>query len=118
VHYLQTPADAGRGQGLVAVVSLGNLNSPDEVHVLEVQLDGHRLDLHVRIRSFGGALAANVQQFALVVIDLGVLPPGGYHVELKVEHHVFTEYDHPETARFDRTSSHHLKMEIKPDAHV
>ncbi len=114
-HYLGASGGAPRGRDLVAVVSLGTIDSPDQVQIHEVRLDGDRLFLHVHIRDFQGRLAANVQRLALVIVDLGDLSPGFYSVELQVDRSAFIEHEHPETAIFEGSSNHQLHFEVAGD---
>lgn len=113
--YLKAAAAPPPGRDLVAVVSLGIIDSPDEVEVHEARLEDRRLFLLVHVRDFEGRLAANVLRLALAIIDLGDLSPGRYEATVQVDRYPFTEYEHPETATFDASSSHRLQFEVAED---
>jgi hypothetical protein len=111
-HYLSDPADRLPGRDLVAVVSLGSLDSPDQLEVEEVRLDGQLLILRLRVRRFEGRLAANVRRLGLVIVELGDVAPGRYQAEVSVDHYVFSQYERPASATFDRSTSHELQFEV------
>src|SRR5690349_4639395 len=66
--YLATPAGSVGGRDLVAVLSLGTIGSADRIDVEEARLDGQRLSVRLRRVQFGGAVAANVLDLALVLV--------------------------------------------------
>ena len=112
--YLTMSSNPAGGRDLVAVLSLGTIGSADRLDVEEARLDGRRLVLRLRRVQFGGAVAANVLDLALAMVELGDLAPGRYEADIAVERYVYTRYEQPESAVFDRGQTERLAFEVAP----
>lgn len=112
-HYLDRPAaQAAPGCALVAVITLGLVNAPDEAQLLDARLIGRRLQVQLALRVFEGRLAANAQRLACAVVELGRPAPGHYDGEIRIDRAVFTDYGHPERARPGPSSRYPVVFEV------
>ncbi len=112
IRYLEAAARSPTGRDLMAVVSLGTIDSPDEFLVQEAWLDDDRVFLHMHLRDFQGRLAANVLRLALVVVDLGDLAPGRYHAEVLIDRSVVTGDGPTGVSNVEHSSSRRIDFEI------
>jgi hypothetical protein len=92
------------GQPLISIVSVGLLNSPDQVTASGGSSGLQRFEMNVEVRAFTGPLAANDPTIALISMKLGSLEPGSYELAVHCTRLRFREINHPERATSPMTS--------------
>ena len=86
------------GKTLVAIVRSGPLSTPDQIQVTSANQEGKTFRICLEVRTYTGALLANVVTIGLAQVELGSLPPGSYTIEVSETHMEFSEMEQPEQA--------------------
>lgn len=107
----EAPARCPAGQRAVAIVSTGELNTPDEVGANGRRRDRDSFELDLQIRRFSGSIRANDPWIALVRLELGMLDAGSYRLTVKQTVLRFADRSHPEDATDPTTTEHYFSFE-------
>lgn len=83
------------GRPLVALVALGEVNSPDVVDPVSIARRDRRFAVDVVVLRFEGILGGNVRAWAILEVSLGALATGRYEVDVVQRPFTFTELDRP-----------------------
>ena len=97
-RYHNRAAKPVSGTPLVVIVRLPDANSPDVIAVKSAQREGTKITVAIEARNYDGPLSANVVTTPFVEIELGVLSPATYTIEIGEQILHFTKYDAPQTA--------------------
>ena len=109
-RFKEAPTSCRSQEGIVAIVSTGVLNTPDQVSVTGRRRDGNSFEMSLEIRRFEGPLAANDPWLALVRMELGSLEPGAYQLVVQETVLRFTELHYPERATNPTTSEQRMSF--------
>ena len=105
------PASCRARERVVAIVSKGVLNTPDQVSATGRRRDGNRFEMNLEIRRFEGSMRANDPWIALVRMELGFLEPGTYQLVVQEMVLRFMDLHHPEQAIDPTTSEYRISFD-------
>lgn len=109
-RFREAPASCRPREVVVAIVSTGLLNTPDQVSATGCRRDDNSFELNLEVRRFEGPLAANDPWFALVRMGLGSLEPGAYQLTVQETVLRFMDLHHPERAINPTTSEQRMSF--------
>lgn len=104
------PASCRARERLVAIVSTGVLNTPDQVSATGHRRDGNCFEISLEIRRFEGAIDGNDPWIALIRMELGSLAPGAYQLVVQETVFRFTDLRHPERTTNLATSERRMNF--------
>jgi hypothetical protein len=105
------PASCRARERVVAIVSTGVLNTPDQVSATGRRRDGNSFEMNLEIRRFEGSLRANDPWIALVRMELGFLEPGTYQLVVQETMLRFMDLHHPERVTDPTTSEQRMSFD-------
>jgi hypothetical protein len=114
-RYQQYPKSAqtfASDESLVAIVKSEPLATPDLIEVTHARRAGHTFLISIESRHYDGDLAANVETFALIQVELGKLPPGAYEVMVIETKLYFLNLGTPEKATNPTAKSFQLSFDV------
>jgi hypothetical protein len=109
-QFREAPASCRAREGVVAIVSTGVLNTPDQVSATGRRRDGYGFEMNIEIRRFEGPLAGNDPWLALVRMEIGSLEPGAYQLAVQETVLRFMDLHHPERATNPTTSEQRMSF--------
>lgn len=109
-------ADVRQDVPLVALIRTPVLTSEDTVRVLEAEWEGKEVKVVVEVRTYTGALFANVSRLGLVEVVLGECSAGAYTL-IVVERTVpFEDLAHPERTGSATTETARYSFSVQKTA--
>lgn len=110
-RFIMAPAICRAPERVVAIVSTGVLNSPDQVGATGRRGEGNSFETDLEIRRFEGSMRANDPWIALVRMELGSLEPGSYQLMVKETVLHFRDRLRPECAIDPSTSKRRVSFD-------
>jgi len=97
-RFRESPERCRSRTRVVAIVSTGVLNTPDQISASGRRRDGSSFEMNLETRRFEGPVAGNDPWVALVRMELGSLEPGAYQLVVKETVLRFAQLHHQERA--------------------
>jgi hypothetical protein len=116
-RYLQHRAVGDRlpaGNALVAIVRSDPLSTPDQIQVTHADRQADSFVIGLEIRTYDGALLANVVTVGLAQVELGSLPPGSYAIRVDETRMQFQQMEHPEQATVSTIQTYQIQFTTTP----